>query len=398
MARILPFTKLPTLEVFAVEDTTAQITWRGLPGGLLSAKFGGVTQLLGEAAVSGAADISDLSAATSHKVDLFVDDREIASLDLHTHEALDQQPLARIATISDLHLGETGFGVVRHLRDHGLEPYPMRCARAAIREAVAWGAELIVIKGDITNEGLSHEWEMFDELLGEIPVSVVAVPGNHDNRGNPDSLDALEILKTRGLLPEPVHSVDVRGARITVVDSTVRGRNWGRLGRHLDALAAEIEVDRPVMVFTHHHFEDRVVPWFWPPGIQRHDAKPVLDRLVSINPNLLFSSGHTHRNRIRRHGPALITEVSSTKDFPGVWAGYTIHASGIRQTVRRVADPDCVSWNDRTHAAAGGIWGRWSPGGLHHRSHAHRWPSHGTKPDQEPSASKSRASSTSAFN
>ncbi len=127
------------------------------------------------------------------------------------------------------------------------------------------------------------------------------------------------------------------------------------------------------MVFTHHHFENQILPWFWPLGVQRYDSLPVLDELLAVNPDLVVSSGHTHRNRIRRHGTALVTEVSSPKDFPGVWAGYSIHPDGVRQTVRRVADPDCISWNDRTHAAVAGIWGKWSPGGLRHRSHTHHW-------------------------
>ena len=99
----------------------------------------------------------------------------------------------------------------------------------------------------------------------------------------------------------------------------------------------------------------------------------MLDQLLAINPDIVLSSGHTHRNRIRRHGTALITEVSSTKDFPGVWAGYAIHDTGIRQSVRRITEPECIGWTDHTHAAVAGIWGLWSPGRLDQRSRTHHW-------------------------
>ena len=95
--------------------------------------------------------------------------------------------------------------------------------------------------------------------------------------------------------------------------------------------------------------------------------------LLEVNPDLAVSSGHTHRNRARHHHTALITEVGSAKDHPGVWAGYAVHRDGIRQVVRRVADPSCLAWTDRTHAAVAGIWGRWSPGRLADRCITHRW-------------------------
>ncbi|MFQ5558939.1 MAG: hypothetical protein ACE5GB_15715, partial [Acidimicrobiales bacterium] len=63
----------------------------------------------------------------------------------------------------------------------------------------------------------------------------------------------------------------------------------------------------------------------------------------------------------------------STKDHPGVWAGYEIHAEGVHQTVRRVAEPACLEWTERTAAVVGGIWGRWAPGELGDRSVTHRW-------------------------
>ena len=57
-----------------------------------------------------------------------------------------------------------------------------------------------------------------------------------------------------------------------------------------------------------------------------------------------------------------------------MWAGYAIHEGGIRQVVRRIAEPDCLAWNERTASSLGGLWGRWTPGKLADRCLTHPWP------------------------
>jgi predicted MPP superfamily phosphohydrolase len=358
--------------VFAVEDDAAQLTWRRLPGGHLTALVDDQEQDLGVIGGPGAADLRGLRPGTTNAVDVLLDGRVTARTAVRTLPAASTST-TKIATISDLHFGETGFGLVKQIRDHGADPYPLRCAQSAVRDAVAWGAELLVIKGDITCYSRPEEWEMFDELLAGVPIPIMAIPGNHDVLGQMGSLDATVELQRRSLFPEPVTTRDIDGFRIVAVDSTVPGHSWGRIGRWHDEIRDAVDIDRPSMVFTHHHFEDRAVPWFWPLGVRYLDGTPFVDSLLEANPDLFFSAGHTHRNRMRRQGSAVITEVSSTKDYPGVWAGYVLSGSEIRQVVRRVSDPASLHWTDRTHAAVGGIWGRWSPGQLHQRSFVHEW-------------------------
>jgi hypothetical protein len=206
------------------------------------------------------------------------------------------------------------------------------------------------------------------------------VPGNHDTIGKPESVDATTELHKRGLFPSPIQVHDLDNTRIVLADSTVPTHSWGRLGHRRDALVEAVAADTPAMLFTHHHLEDWPCPRFWPLGVRRSDNADLVTALASANPDLLISSGHTHRTRARTEAGIAITEVGSTKDFPGVWAGYAVHESGVRQVVRRVAEPSCVSWTDRTHAVVGGIWGRWSPGRLADRTFTHRWPSGRTAP------------------
>ena len=378
MSYVLPFTRLADVEVFSVEDTTAQITWHRLPEGELGAIVHHPDHteavVLGDAGRPGAADITGLMSGAATVIDITIDQRPVAQRVVTTEPRFDTPALTKIATISDLHLGEERFGVIRKFRERGdRAPYALRCAIAAVREAQAWGAELLVIKGDITDHGYAHEWELLDRLLDEIHIPVLAVPGNHDVVGKAESLDATGELRARGLFPSPVHHVDVDGARIVLADSTVPTHSYGRLNRFRDELVEAVGVDRPAMVFTHHHLEDRPYPWFWPLGVQRFDNAGLVTALTKANPDLLISSGHTHRNRVRHESTAVISEVSATKDYPGVWAGYVLHENGVRQIVRRIAEPSCVSWNDRTHAVVAGLWGAWSSGRVSDRSFTHTW-------------------------
>jgi hypothetical protein len=124
----------------------------------------------------------------------------------------------------------------------------------------------------------------------------------------------------------------------------------------------------------HHHLQPWPIPTAYPLGVPSRAAGRFLRDLRAANPALFVTSGHSHRHHARWHRGVPLTQVGSVKDYPGVWAGYAIHEGGIRQVVRRVAEPDCLSWNQRTAAAVWGIWGRWTPGRLAHRCLTHTWP------------------------
>ena len=64
-----------------------------------------------------------------------------------------------------------------------------------------------------------------------------------------------------------------------------------------------------------------------------------------------YFAGHTHRNRVRRFGPARhvpFVEVACMKDYPGVWAEYRVYEGGYTQVVRRMPTPAACSWTERT--------------------------------------------------
>jgi 3',5'-cyclic AMP phosphodiesterase CpdA len=284
--------------------------------------------------------------------------------------------LLRFATISDLHLGESRFGVRRTIANQvGHEPSAIRCARAAIAEAVEWGAQLLLVKGDVTRDSEPAEFRLAGQLLAAAPVPLLVTLGNHDVQHGVDGLRLLADLGIEATLAPRVQ--DVPGIRIVLAHSAVSRQRWGAIGdaaRH-DLIRLAREADGPVFVAVHHQPDPRAVPLRYPPGIARRHSRAFLDGLAAANPATFMTAGHTHRNRCWRHGPLVVTEVGSTKDYPGVWAGYAVHEGGIRQVVRRVADPEAMAWTDSTARALGGLWGPWAAGRTAHRCFTHPWPS-----------------------
>jgi Icc protein len=338
--------------VFAVEDDTAQVvvTGDGPPHTV---------------------DVHGLAPGRTQQVEV-----EGHELSITTLTPPPGRRLSRIATLSDLHLGARHhFGV----RDApGVDaPFPVRCARAAVREAVAWGAEAIVFKGDLTQHASPDEFEQLASLLDEIDVPVGLLLGNHDTLPVLGDIDARKSLANMGRPFDDVAYLDVPGARVVLVDTTVPGRGKGRTHHvHQHAVTAVAAADGPAVVMLHHHLEPWPLPIAYPFGVPSRHAAQFLRDLSEANPALFLTSGHTHRNRARSQQGIPLTQVGSVKDYPGVWAGYAIHEGGIRQVVRRVASPDCLEWNERTAAAIWGIWGRWTPGRLADRCLTHAWPAH----------------------
>ena len=162
---------------------------------------------------------------------------------------------------------------------------------------------------------------------------------------------------------------------LVLVDTTKPAQHRGAVHHVQDAVIDLLRSSPlPAFLALHHHGERHAVPLFLPRGIPHHEIDAFLDAVRWARPATMVSSGHTHRHRRREVGTVVVTEVGSTKDFPGTWAGYVVHEGGIRQVVRRVAEPDLLRWTDRSARAAFGAWGLWSPGLRSHRCFSHTWP------------------------
>jgi len=273
--------------------------------------------------------------------------------------------LATVATISDVHIGETECGryegvnlgpALRSAADEA--PYPETMARAAAAEIEASGADVLVVKGDLTGQGAAAELTGFlDIFAGPFGHRLHWTNGNHD------------VSPRSELGPRPpTELVTVPGAGLALLDTAVPGQTGGRVTEEqlawLDDMAADTAAGAPVLVFGHHPLFDHTS---FTAGIDTGSSDRLVD-LFARRPALVgYFAGHTHRNLVRRlpaTGDVPWAEVGATKDYPGVWAEYRIHEGGVMQVVHRISSPEALSWTDRTRAMFGGLYPSYSFGGL----------------------------------
>ena len=363
------------IEVFGVTSCSVQVIWRRQSGSSTIEIGGQSTTVSGPAAV-GAWQASGLEPDAA--VDITVDGRVITTV--RTFPTLGTVT-AKVATISDLHLGEESFAFLPRsqvpTRDHA-----DICLQAALQEIVAWQPDLLIVKGDIAHRPSPTVYERFAEAIAETGLQTVILSGNHDG-GNHHGVSMVDALERVGLeLTRNMAVVDLPNLRVIGANSMIVGAGAGGMTAHHDVLHAAASASGGVLVATHHQFMKHNVPVYWPPGIPARHGHRFLDSLAEAHPHTVVTSGHTHRNRVRRHGPLVLSEVGSTKDFPGAWAGYTAGAEGIVQSVRRISSPAALCWTESTRSAVLGVWGRWSAGALTDRSFFHRW----LQPAAEPAA------------
>ena len=386
-----------------MEDTAVQVVWTALPAPHVRLEIGGQIREIaapppaivsrrghrpgplplppGAMGGPGAVTIGGLQPACRY--DLTVSGPGVVRRLVEAVTTLPAPPGRRLdafATMNDIHLGESGFGTSNQIEDPwplaaGGRPFTWRCLEAGVEEALQWGAEALVVKGDLTAHGAPAEFHEFGALLKGVGVPVLATLGNHEFH-DPET-DGRSILEGYGIdIPRQPWAVDRPGIRLIFALTARPGHRSGAIDERQRAQIVALAAAAPGAVFValHHQLQRWRVPTEYPPGVDGRQARALLDELAAVNPAAFLASGHTHRHRRRRHGPLEMAEVGSTKDYPGTWTGYAVHEGGIRQVVRRIESPDVIAWTEGTARAVQGIWGRWSPGRREARCFTHPWP------------------------
>jgi Icc protein len=273
--------------------------------------------------------------------------------------------LATVATVSDVHIGETecgrydGVDLGPPLRSEpGEAPYPETMARSAAVEIAAASVDVVVVKGDLTARGAPGELATFLDIFGPpFGDRLHWTNGNHD------------VSPVSELAPRPATElVKVAGARLALLDTAIPGQTGGRVTEEqlawLDDLGGDGFDRTPVLVFGHHPLFDHTS---FTAGIDTADSDRLLE-LFARRPALAgYFAGHTHRNLVRRlpaTGDIPWAEVGATKDYPGVWAEYRIYEGGVMQVVHRISTPEALDWTDRTRAMFGGLYPSYSFGSI----------------------------------
>ena len=365
-----PLSPLEDNEVFAVEATGAQLCLRPRADGSVLRIAGQRIDLettLGVAVV----EVTGLHPNTNYMAIVENDAGEQTAQVAFRTRSRHVGDITKFATISDIHLGTHEFGGQRSINESETTdpPFSLRCARAAISEAMEWGAEALLIKGDLTDTGADSDWDLAHRLLDDVPIPIIATWGNHDV-WNTREVEPQDAATAFNFSTAPVTSTELAGIRLIMADTSIPESGHGNIEQHREEILELARFDGPVFLGIHHNIMRTPLPWFWPPGIFPNNAAPLLSELPRVNANTFISAGHTHRNRRHSVGPGgalTFTEVAATADYPGVWAGYEISDSRVRQTVRRIASPNALNWSERVRGALGGVWPRWAQGTLEDR-------------------------------
>lgn len=257
------------------------------------------------------------------------------------------------ATVNDVHFGEASAGQIDDLEmgpirrsKPGDDPYPEVMNRAAVAEMEAIEPRAVIVKGDLSVDGLPEEWAAFERCYREpFGDRLHVVRGNHDAYRYQDAYAGDQ-------------RIDLPGVTVALLDTVVPGSTTGNVTASqadwLDAVADE--ATQPVIVMGHHQQwiagtradpteSKRSDDYF---GIHP-DGSDRLDGVCARRPSILaYAAGHTHRHRVRsmtESGVASI-EVGCTKDFPGTWAEYRVFDGGIMQIVHRLSSPEALAWSE----------------------------------------------------
>lgn len=188
-------------------------------------------------------------------------------------DAEDSKQAIKIAHISDIHVGSNHF--VSNLLNR------------AIVEINEMRPDLVVVSGDLTNDGFRQEYSAVKAYLNNMECErMLVIPGNHDSR-NVGYVHFEDMFGARNSV------VQLPGVTVVALDSSQPDLNEGRLGRQNYRWMVE-RFTRPgdfKIVALHHH----LLPL---PGTGRErniieDAGDFLELLVSQGVDLVLS-GHKH--------------------------------------------------------------------------------------------------------
>jgi Icc protein len=276
--------------------------------------------------------------------------------------------LARIATVNDLHFGETECGriddrpdgpIVRV--DPGAEPYPELMNRSAADEIAAIDPTAVIVKGDLSCDGTEAEWSAFEACYSRFGDRLHVTRGNHDAYEGQHRYAGDQWIELPGI---SIALLDTVVPRATPGDLTGDQIDW--LAEHLSAAAS----DRPVLLLGHHQQ--------WIRGAEDADssealfglqpgASDALDGLCAADRRVIgYAAGHTHppsrashgakrrrldRGRLRQGLSGSVGGVSSLRGrrdaggAPGLGAGgvgleqpLPLALSGLRRALRGVRD------------------------------------------------------------
>ena len=185
--------------------------------------------------------------------------------------------MALITHISDLHVGALAF-------------YPDLLVKV-IDEINEMNPDVVIITGDITENGYYMEFEKAAEYMDNIEPPKLVIPGNHDARHVGDQVFSEIIKKRCGTL-----NLKNNGLKVIGLDSSEPDLDYGKVGRaqqnFMEKELKNAQKDGLYKIIALHH---HIIP-VPKTGRERNvlsDAGDILQSIIDGGANLVLS-GHKH--------------------------------------------------------------------------------------------------------
>ncbi|HEU5033791.1 MAG TPA: metallophosphoesterase family protein [Mycobacteriales bacterium] len=309
--------------------------------------------------------------AISNGIDAVPTERAVApdgALTFVTPQPPPGRALFTMAWLNDLHIGELTSGLALsngQLPGGGfppgfpvdpLHPYWKVMTKAAVAEAKARGAELMLVNGDLTTGGSSadmHGAKRWLDGFGPYGASYRVVRGNHDRPVGPDD-ELRDVFFPHG---GPTYfSFDHKGLHIVGLDTVDASGNGAIPARQFDWLEHDLHAHahRPTFVFGHHPVTAESSVTAVPPVVFTLNPQDAtrLQRDVAADTSVVgVYSAHTHRNKrtFSPYAPGVpFVEMGAVKEYPGGYTLVRLFTGGYAVNFYKCRTPAALTWSERS--------------------------------------------------
>lgn len=212
-----------------------------------------------------------------------------------------------IAHLSDLHIRPAG------VLYQGLVDSNTMCRQAIEHlNSLRPRPDVVIITGDLVDEGSPAEYEMAKTLLADIEQPLLMIPGNHDDR----ALFRATFAEGASAASEgPLHFVaaGLGPVRIIGLDITVPGEHHGDMDEAAQNWLEDVlaqEPDRPTLIMLHQPPFLSGIPYIDTYAcLNGHRLAQVVARYPAVE---RLVCGHIHRSMQLRFGGSVLCTAPST--------------------------------------------------------------------------------------